>query len=322
MAYEGWHRALDVQLGTHKWCLLPEGRRINESIFWSLITNKGTENADQQTREESRNLSDHLIETLWRGDTIFITSEMINLITQAAEDLPDDVTFDVRTIMSKYGFVLLEQPIHGEDRNGRDVAVAAFAWEITPMHNLANNQMDECIMIYYFVDPLNVVADIDRELNELMRNAGIPIPPLSLLHMYPALDGQGLPYGEIVNERGYEITRDTLKMFLAMQMLSHQSIGEPVRMRPDRAARKRFAREYPGAPERIITLITLRRKSAPAQKPEGTVEWSRRWVVRGHWRKQWYPKTKTHGWKYIYEYIKGPDDKPLVTGRRVFNFRR
>lgn len=322
MAHEGWHRALDVQLDTHKWCLHPEGRRINKWVFYSLITDKGRILTDADSEYEAENLSDHLIETLWRGDTIFITSEMINLITQAAEDLPDDVTFDVRTIMSKYGFVLLEEPIHGEDRSGRPVAIAAFAWEITPMFNAATDKMVEAIMIYYFVDPFNVQDHYDVELNDMMRDNGIPIPPLALLHMYPAMDGQGLPHGDIENERGYEITKDTLKLFLAMQMLSHQSIGEPVKMRPDRAARKRFAREYPEMPERIITLITLRRKSAPAQKPEGTIEWSRRWVVRGHWRKQWYPKSKTHGWKYIYEYIKGPDDKPLVTGRRVFNFRR
>jgi len=29
-----------------------------------------------------------------------------------------------------------------------------------------------------------------------------------------------------------------------------------------------------------------------------------------------------HQYKYIYEYVKGPEDKSLITGRRVFNFRR
>ena len=40
-------------------------------------------------------------------------------------------------------------------------------------------------------------------------------------------------------------------------------------------------------------------------------EYQCRWVVRGHWRKQWYPSLKTHQPKWIGAYIKGPDDKPL-----------
>jgi hypothetical protein len=74
----------------------------------------------------------------------------------------------------------------------------------------------------------------------------------------------------------------------------------------------------------MITLITLRRKSVKKDDEEpAKIEWSRRWVVRGHWRKQWYPKSQTHDYVYIHDFIKGPEDKPLViTERRVFNFRR
>jgi hypothetical protein len=319
MGYEGWHRALDVQMETHKWCLSSAGRKINESVFWSLLTDMGRQWVDQDTDRESRNLSGHLIETLWRADTIYVTADMENLMVQAAEDLPDDVTFDVRVCMSKHGFVLLEQPIRGFDRKDREVRIIAFAWEITPIFAQGRNETKEAIMIYFFVNPLDVIDDEDRQLNDLMRESGISIPPVALLHMYPAEDGNTVPK---LGEKGVEVVHQTLKLFLAMQMLSHQSIGEPMPMRPDRASRKRYAREYPGMPERLITLITLRRKKTIPEKPTGTVEWQRRWIVRGHWRRQYYPKSKTHGWKYIYEYIKGPDDKPLVTGRRVFNFRR
>lgn len=320
MRYEGWHRALDVQLDTHKWCVSPAGLKLNTGVFWSLLTEKGQhEHPDNEA--EAENLARHLAMTLWQGDTIFITNEMENLIVQAAEDLPDDYTIDLHTCMSKHGFVLLDSPVRGEDRNGKSVAVHAFAWEVTPLwdKSVPDSPLEEAVMIYFFVDPYDVGDDYNVETNRLYKEAGIPIPPLSVFHMYPAREGQGIPQ---FTERGSQLIGDMLKLFIAMQLLSHQSIGEPVRMRPDRASRKRYEREYPGKPERMITLITLRRKNVKHNDEPAKIEWSRRWVVRGHWRKQYYPSTKTHDWKYIYEYIKGPEDKPLVTGRRVFNFRR
>lgn len=39
------------------------------------------------------------------------------------------------------------------------------------------------------------------------------------------------------------------------------------------------------------------------------------WIVRGHWRNQWYPSLGTHQPKWITPYVKGPDDKPLKTPR-------
>lgn len=41
------------------------------------------------------------------------------------------------------------------------------------------------------------------------------------------------------------------------------------------------------------------------------VEWSCRWLVRGHWRQQWCPSTETHKAIWVSPYVKGPDDKPL-----------
>ena len=60
-------------------------------------------------------------------------------------------------------------------------------------------------------------------------------------------------------------------------------------------------------PVRVLDLRTPQRAS------EGSFsrEWHHRWVVRGHWRRQWYPASQTHKLIWIDPYIKGPDDKPL-----------
>jgi hypothetical protein len=40
-------------------------------------------------------------------------------------------------------------------------------------------------------------------------------------------------------------------------------------------------------------------------------EWNYQWLVRGHWRKQWFPSRSAHVPVWIAPYVKGPEDKPL-----------
>ena len=47
------------------------------------------------------------------------------------------------------------------------------------------------------------------------------------------------------------------------------------------------------------------------------VDWSCQWWVSGHWRRQWYPSTKTHKPVWVAPYIKGPPDKPLKDSVRL-----
>lgn len=45
--------------------------------------------------------------------------------------------------------------------------------------------------------------------------------------------------------------------------------------------------------------------------PTRSIEYTCRWLVRGHWRNQYYPSLKQHKTRWILPYPKGPDDKPL-----------
>lgn len=52
------------------------------------------------------------------------------------------------------------------------------------------------------------------------------------------------------------------------------------------------------------------------------VDWSCQWIVRGHWRNQWYPSEGRHKQRYVPPYVKGPPDKPLRVTERVVEFVR
>ncbi len=330
MRTANWHRALDIQMDALKWHREEYGQNVIVNYLRSVYENAARLDGTPLTTHElimvEAMLHDDarlVTQTLHRADTCYITSDMLHLVLQAAHDMPDDqIQIDFRNLMTPCGFVLLEEPISGEDRNGSLTVFNAMAWNSYELRlNPHTSEMERCLVLHFYADTYDDTDGGNLRVREICQEHGIPVPPLTLLHMFYAFDGHIITHNELP---GGAIVEELLKVFYAIQLLSHQTIGEPMQLRPDRGTRKRFARDFPDEPERLITLITLRRKTVKKDdEPDGTVEWQSRWVVRGHWRRQWYPKLKRHDWKYIHEYIKGPEDKPLrLTERRVFDFRR
>lgn len=61
----------------------------------------------------------------------------------------------------------------------------------------------------------------------------------------------------------------------------------------------------------LVRVVTLRRQHATADGAAGTVDWSCRWIVSGHWRNQFLPASGGHRPTWIAPHVKGPDSAPL-----------
>jgi hypothetical protein len=98
--------------------------------------------------------------------------------------------------------------------------------------------------------------------------------------------------------------------------------------RPPRATRKRLERSWAMKAEPLIRVINLRRKAhrLPGTGATGdgeAVNWSCRWIVRPHWRHQYYPSEQARHLTWIESYVKGPEDKPLKRSRvDIFSVNR
>lgn len=92
---------------------------------------------------------------------------------------------------------------------------------------------------------------------------------------------------------------------------------EPV----DRATRRQLERSRSAVKLNPVRVVMLRREQTyrmDGEKPRpGAVERFHRWMVSGHWRNQWLPRTKSHRHQWIAPYVKGPEDKPLILRRAV-----
>jgi hypothetical protein len=107
-------------------------------------------------------------------------------------------------------------------------------------------------------------------------------------------------------------------VFAAFRLAAQRGLVEQDTTRTPRSERRRTARL--GLPERDVRVARIRRTVHDSGTENGTGqgrEYQHRWVVRGHWRNQWYPTVEAHRPIWISPHVKGPDDAPLIGGERV-----
>lgn len=101
-------------------------------------------------------------------------------------------------------------------------------------------------------------------------------------------------------------------------------LGREFIVEPERAprAQRRQAQRAKVVNGEYVTVLRLRRHVRVAAEVAATRDWSCRWIVRGHWRNQWYPSLGEHRQRYVAPHIKGPPDKPLQVSDRAVEFVR
>lgn len=100
-----------------------------------------------------------------------------------------------------------------------------------------------------------------------------------------------------------------MRFLLAASMFVEQRICVASQAPLRRAERKLAARAQVSP---LVTTIQLRaRETTTTTGAHSQVEYSHRWIVRGHWRNQFYAKAARHMPLWIEPYIKGPEGQPL-----------
>jgi hypothetical protein len=103
------------------------------------------------------------------------------------------------------------------------------------------------------------------------------------------------------------------RFLYAFWRMCEQQIAAVTTAQTGHAARKTAAKAKVPADVRVVAL---RRTSSPPAGPGQYrhTEWHHQWVVRMHKVNQWYPSLGQHRVRFRGPYIKGPADKPLLTG--------
>lgn len=89
--------------------------------------------------------------------------------------------------------------------------------------------------------------------------------------------------------------------------------GHNARLRAERAG---------VSPEVRVVTIRPTARAATGSTDASAPDWRHRWVVRMHKVRQWYPTEQRHKILYRGPYVKGPADKPLLSGETVRHLNR
>ncbi|GAA2455770.1 hypothetical protein GCM10010191_88770 [Actinomadura vinacea] len=104
----------------------------------------------------------------------------------------------------------------------------------------------------------------------------------------------------------------------AWLLMNQPNIAEAEDLHGTRASARRDQRDgLPTGPVRLLHLRPATRAPGAPDDDHAARQYTCRWMVKGHWRQQWYPSRKVHRPIWINPHIKGPDGKPLKTGETV-----
>ena len=121
-----------------------------------------------------------------------------------------------------------------------------------------------------------------------------------------------------------EEARAICRGICSASMFVEQRLAEHAVVRVGKHVAQRAAKVNVAPTCSIVQMRRLdRRRRDDAVEHETAVEWQCQWLVRGHWRQQFYPTANRHVPRWIAPYIKGPLDKPMRTPRpTVFAVKR
>lgn len=269
------------------------------------------------------------VSRLKQGELFFVTSEMADLAIAAGATLPD-FNLMPEDLPSPSGMIFFEKEIAAVDYSewyeaeGRSPIVAA-SW--SPWDGGNDRWVHGGIWITWYSDREAILQSgisrkiyTQRQIAEMRPGLGrllidnesqCPFSPVPL----PISDDGS-------NEKSLRDATGIIRWLAVLKsawLLMAQPIASVREAVYDRAARRRIEKRGKEPPR--VRVITLRRP-ASSGSGESDREYHHQWIVRGHWRQQWYPSRGTHRPVWIAPHIKGPEGAPLLGGEKVYAWAR
>jgi hypothetical protein len=250
------------------------------------------------------------------SELFHITGQMTDLVKVSSTSLPE-FTLTPADLPSPFGFIYFADPVQTIDyslQGGGIAPVVAMSWG--PWKG--SQWPDGGVWVTTYTDTWATLASgVDQghivpATAELVRKS---MPPLSIDNECQ-IPFSVEPIGEDP-QGGNELVRIIRSTWLLMG----QSISQTEILSPDRALRRRFQRQGKEPPS--VRVISLRRpRRSDGDDDSNGRDYSHQWIVRGHWRQQWYPSVNDHRPVWIAPHIKGPEGAPLLGGDRVYSLKR
>jgi len=288
----------------------------------------------------------HLLADVRSADAIYITEEMLQVTYRAMESFKRREPVWLDDFFIPNGFAYLAEPFVTLDINGRKLCWRAISWKIDSMWTIDPDDKESMDMLKKRFPAVEDPLDTSYQFSAKDMD-GVPSAKeeyVVRIAMWAHKDDEddfsmegathdwlithmtSIPFSAIPDqiELSGEGDRDAqwLLFLRVLNRLMAEKLVSKTRKPISRQMRRSLIRK--NIPISDVVVVELRRKmQRHRENGEGEHrEYSHRFIVGGHWRNQYYPSINRHRLKYIFEYVKGPDDKPLVLKDRIWNFDR
>ena len=314
MKRQDWETAISVQSEILAMMAGPQGQEYRN--FW--LMDRYLKYGEQSTLP-CKMAFDSMVEDLIAAEPLWVTPEMHDLTLSAMETFNAREPMIEEDVLFPCGFAVLPTPFAGKDVAGNIAVFRCIHWrmidtEIVVEDSDGNRQegWHKCMKVTLWSN----IDDKDDYTNEWMKSVpdkwGIlhtTVLPLLVAHDLVHTKGEG------------DVDAQWVTYIRVLHRLMSERIVTSNRYRPSRPARREAQRR--GMPDvRDVVVVELRRVSVSKDEEPGEAHYSHRFMVRGHWRNQWYPSLKVHRQKWVHGYVKGPEDQELVLKERVWVWDR
>lgn len=244
------------------------------------------------------------------ADLYYIAPRMIALAETAARSLPE-FGLEPEDIPATAGMMFFdESPLvvpHGEPSISH--SVCAVVW-LTHKRG---------VLLSFYTDRDDMIEAQVRASICTPQNAAYS---RSLMAPLVRLTGRDtlVPFHTRGADENAMVLNDAVRTVRSVWLLMQQPLASVTEATPDRASAKRIRRA--GLEPAPVRVIELRRPKGSGARSDGTRDFIHQWIVRGHWRQQWYPARQVHRPVWIAPHIKGPEGAPMIGGEKVYSLKR
>jgi hypothetical protein len=298
------------------------GTHITSELARWIIPTKEAELSLKDRAESARAYWGVISESINKSSLYYCDEDMTAVVHAGAATLDNTDLADAQTVPSPEGFCYFDGGILVD---GGGV-----------VHGLAWRQLDQdTSIVMVFNDSLKGPdRSSEWQAEKILENAGVLVNfrwGFTSMQFYTT----GEPLNPLVNLSSEKIEKTygeggipekiiTSKIFHSFLLMLQQP-AELLEARPFKSkTKKAIKRAKKNKVSDTVTVLDLRHKRPRSSSPTiagGSIDYSVRWLVSGHWRWQPFKHPETREWIkkriWIDSYVKGPEDKPFVANKVV-----
>ncbi|MFJ3793864.1 hypothetical protein [Kitasatospora sp. NPDC090091] len=297
-------------------------------------------NFDPDAAAQERHAALQWAHSLRVADLYYANADMARLAFSAGAALPS-YRLHPEDLPARNGLVVWEEPVtdayDGGEYTGAPITAATWMIDRNGVQIRTWATRENWLRFMAAGDPRAGLRNLTKtEVDRLRRRCPQPIVSFHVSYLPFAKvpgwlrdtpqDTSGMSLVELESRySALDQLQQAERALIVTWLLMGQTLATTEEQHASKTSAKRIARLDPNLLT-AVRYVRLRHRGIPhqdrADEPAAGPRHHHRWIVRGHWRNQYYPSRKDHRPIWIDDHLKGPDGAPILDPDKLVNVLR